>query len=187
MLKQNGGGICDHEVGTGKMLIMSLAAQEMKRLGLAHKPMIIGLKANVAEIAECYRTAYPNAKILYATEKDFSPQIRVKFFNNIKNNDWDCVIMSHDQFGKIPQPTDVQQEILQKELDSVEENLDVLRAQGKEVSRGMLKGLEKRKINLLAKLEKVEHAIKSRTDDVVDFKQMGIDHLFIDESHYQNF
>ena len=183
MLKQNGGGICDHEVGTGKTLIMSLAAQEMKRLGLAHKPMIIGLKANVAEIAECYRTAYPNAKILYATEKDFSPQNRVKFFNNIKNNDWDCVIMSHDQFGKIPQPTDVQQEILQKELDSVEENLEVLRAQGKEVSRGMLKGLEKRKINLLAKLEKVEHAIKSRTDDVVDFKQMGIDHLFIDESH----
>ena len=183
MLKQNGGGICDHEVGTGKTLIMSLAAQEMKRLGLAHKPMIIGLKANVGEIAECYRTAYPNAKILYATEKDFSPENRVKFFNNIKNNDWDCVIMSHDQFGKIPQPTDVQQEILQKELDSVEENLDVLRTQGKEVSRGMLKGLEKRKINLLAKLEKVEHAIKTRTDDVVDFKQMGIDHLFIDESH----
>ena len=183
MLKQNGGGICDHEVGTGKTLIMSLAAQEMKRLGLVHKPMIIGLKANVGEIAECYRTAYPNAKILYATEKDFSPQNRVRFFNNIKNNDWDCVIMSHDQFGKIPQPTDIQQEILQKELDSVEENLDVLRAQGKEVSRGMLKGLEKRKINLLAKLEKVEHAIKSRTDDVVDFKQMGIDHLFIDESH----
>ena len=183
MLKQNGGGICDHEVGTGKTLIMSLAAQELKRLGLAHKPMIIGLKANVAEIAECYRTAYPNAKVLYATEKDFSPQNRVRFFNNIKNNDWDCVIMSHDQFGKIPQPTDVQQEILQKELDSVEENLEVLRAQGKEVSRGMLKGLEKRKINLLAKLEKVEHSIKSRTDDVVDFKQMGIDHLFIDESH----
>lgn len=183
MLKQNGGGICDHEVGTGKTLIMSLAAQEMKRLRLAHKPMIIGLKANVGEIAECYRTAYPNAKILYATEKDFSSGNRVKFFNNIKNNDWDCVIMSHDQFGKIPQPTDVQQEILQKELDSVEENLEVLKAQGKEISRAMLKGLEKRKINLLAKLEKVEHAIKTRTDDVVDFKQMGIDHLFIDESH----
>ncbi len=183
MLKQNGGGIIDHEVGTGKTLIMSIAAQEMKRLGLAHKPMIIGLKANVGEIAECYRTAYPNAKILYATEKDFSPENRVRFFNNIKNNDWNCVIMSHDQFGKIPQPTDIQQEILQKELDSVEENLEVLKAQGKEVSRGMLKGLEKRKINLLAKLEKVEHAIKTRTDDVVDFKQMGIDHLYIDESH----
>lgn len=183
MLKQNGGGIGDHEVGTGKTLIMSLAAQEMKRLGLAHKPMIIGLKANVGEIAECYRTAYPNAKILYATEKDFSPQNRVKFFNNIKNNDWDCVIMSHDQFGKIPQPTDIQQEILQKELDSVEENLEVLKSQGRDISRGMLKGLEKRKINLTAKLEKVEHAIKERTDDVVDFKQMGIDHIFVDESH----
>ena len=94
--------------------------------------------------------------------------------------------MSHDQFGKIPQPTDIQQEILQKELDSVEENLKVLKSQGKEVSRGMLKGLEKRKINLTAKLEKVEHEINSRTDDVVDFKQMGIDHLFVDESHYPN-
>lgn len=183
MIKQNGGGIGDHEVGTGKTLIMSLAAQEMKRLGLAHKPMIIGLKANIGEIAECYRTAYPNAKILYATEKDFSPQNRVKFFNNIKNNDWDCVIISHDQFGKIPQPTDIQQEILQKELDSVEENLEVLKSQGKDISRGMLKGLEKRKINLTAKLEKIEHAIKERTDDVVDFKQMGIDHIFVDESH----
>ena len=183
MLKQNGGGICDHEVGTGKTLIMCVAAHEMKRLGLAHKPMIIGLKANVAEIAECYRTAYPNAKILYASEKDFSPENRVRFFNNIKNNDYDCVIMSHDQFGKIPQSPELQQRILQAELDTVEENLEVLRQQGKNVSRAMLKGLEKRKHNLEAKLEKVEHAIKSRTDDVVDFKQMGIDHIFIDESH----
>ena len=183
MLKQNGGGICDHEVGTGKTLIMCVAAHEMKRLGLAHKPMIIGLKANVAEIAECYRTAYPNAKILYASEKDFTPENRVRFFNNIKNNDYDCVIMSHDQFGKIPQSPELQQRILQAELDTVEENLEVLRQQGKNVSRAMLKGLEKRKHNLEAKLEKVEHAIKSRTDDVVDFKQMGIDHIFIDESH----
>ena len=183
MLKQNGGGICDHEVGTGKTLIMCIAAHEMKRLGLAHKPMIIGLKANVAEIAECYRTAYPNAKILYASEKDFSPENRVRFFNNIKNNDYDCVIMSHDQFGKIPQSPELQQQILQAELDTVEENLEVLRNQGKEISRGMLRGLEKRKINLSVKLESITHAIKSRTDDVVDFKQMGIDHIFVDESH----
>ena len=183
MLKQNGGGICDHEVGTGKTLIMCVAAHEMKRLGLAHKPMIIGLKANVAEIAECYRTAYPNAKILYASEKDFSPENRVRFFNNIKNNDYDCVIMSHDQFGKIPQSPEMQQRILQAELDTVEENLEVLRRQGKEISRGMLRGLEKRKINLSVKLESIAHAIKSRTDDVVDFKQMGIDHIFVDESH----
>ena len=183
MLKQNGGGICDHEVGTGKTLIMCVAAHEMKRLGLAHKPMIIGLKANVAEIAECYRTAYPNAKILYASEKDFSPENRVRFFNNIKNNDYDCVVMSHDQFGKIPQSPEMQQRILQAELDTVEENLEVLRRQGKEISRGMLRGLEKRKINLSVKLESIAHAIESRTDDVVDFKQMGIDHIFVDESH----
>lgn len=183
MLKQNGGGICDHEVGTGKTLIMCIAAHEMKRLKLAHKPMIIGLKANVAEIAATYQAAYPNARILYASEKDFSTANRVRFFNNIKNNDYDCVIMSHDQFGKIPQSPELQQRILQAELDTVEENLEVLRQQGKNVSRAMLKGLEKRKHNLEAKLEKVEHAIKSRTDDVVDFKQMGIDHIFIDESH----
>ena len=183
MLKQNGGGICDHEVGTGKTLIMCIAAHEMKRLGMAHKPMIIGLKANVAEIAVTYMAAYPNARILYASEKDFSTQNRIKFFNTIKNNDFDCVIMSHDQFGKIPQSPELQQEILQAELDSVEENLEVLRAQGKEVSKKMLRGLEKRKFNLEAKLEKIAYQIETRTDDVCDFKQMGIDHLFVDESH----
>ena len=183
MLKLNIGGIADQEVGGGKTLIMCVASYEMKRLGLAHKPMIIGLKANVREIAETYRKAYPNARILYASEKDFAAANRVRFFNDIKNNDWDCIIMSHDQFCKIPQSPELQQRILQEELDSVEENLEVLRQQGKDVSRAMLRGLEKRKINLQAKLEKVEYAIRSRTDDVVDFKQMGIDHLFVDESH----
>ena len=183
MLLQNGGGICDHEVGTGKTLIMCMAAHEMKRLGIVHKPMIIGLKANVAEIAATYQTAYPHARILYASEKDFSTKNRVSFFNNIKNNDYDCVIMSHDQFGKIPQSPELQQQILQAELDTVEENLEVIRTQGKDVSRGMLKGLEKRKFNLEAKLQKIAYSIEQRTDDVVDFRMMGIDHLFVDESH----
>ena len=183
MLLQNGGGICDHEVGTGKTLIMCMAAHEMKRLGMAHKPMIIGLKANVVEIAATYQTAYPNARILYASEKDFSTKNRVSFFNNIKNNDYDCVIMSHDQFGKIPQSTELQRQILQAELDTVEENLEVIRTQGKDVSRGMLKGLEKRKQNLEVKLQKIAYSIEQRTDDVVDFRMMGIDHLFVDESH----
>lgn len=183
MLLQNGGGICDHEVGTGKTLIMCMAAHEMKRLGMAHKPMIIGLKANVAEIAVTYQTAYPHARILYASEKDFSTKNRVSFFNNIKNNDYDCVIMSHDQFGKIPQSPELQRQILQAELDTVEENLEVIRTQGKDVSRGMLKGLEKRKQNLEVKLQKIAYSIEQRTDDVVDFHMMGIDHLFVDESH----
>ena len=183
MLKQNGGGVCDHEVGTGKTLIMCIAAHEMKRLGLAHKPMIIGLKANIAEIAMTYQSAYPNARILFADEKSFKTDNRVAFFNQIKNNDYDCVIMSHDQFGKIPQSPEMQQQILQAELDTVEENLEVLKQQGHDVSRGMLKGLIKRKENLTAKIATIQYQMDQNRDNVVDFKRMGIDHIFIDESH----
>ncbi|MDR3226349.1 MAG: DNA methylase [Prevotellaceae bacterium] len=183
MLKQNGGGICDHEVGAGKTLIMCCAAYEMKRLGLANKPMIIGLKANVHEIAQTFQTAYPNAKILYPGKEDFTPKKRVKIFNEIKNNNWDCIILSHDQFGMIPQSPEIQSEILQKELYSVEENLNVLQQRGSEVSRGMLKGVLKRQENLNVKLKELAQQIKSRTDDVVDFKMMSIDHIFVDESH----
>ena len=183
MLKQNGGGVCDHEVGTGKTLIMCIAAHEMKRLGLTHKPMIIGLKANVAEIAMTYQSAYPNARILFADEKSFKADNRVALFNQIKNNDYDCVIMSHDQFGKIPQSPEMQQQILQAELDTVEENLEVLKQQGHDVSRGMLKGLIKRKENLTAKIATIQYQMDQNRDNVVDFKQMGIDHIFVDESH----
>ena len=183
MLKQNGGGVCDHEVGTGKTLIMCIAAHEMKRLGLAHKPMIIGLKANIAEIAMTYQSAYPNARILFADEKSFKADNRVNFFNQIKNNDYDCVIMSHDQFGKIPQSPEMQQQILQAELDTVEENIEVLKQQGHDVSRGMLKGLIKRKENLTAKIATIQYQMDQNRDNVVDFKQMGIDHIFVDESH----
>lgn len=187
MLLQNGGGICDHQVGTGKTLIMCMASHEMKRLGLAHKPMIIGMKANVAEIAMTYQTAYPNARILYADEKSFKAENRIAFFNKMKNNDYDCIIMSHDQFGKIPQSPEVQQQILQAELDSVEENLNVIKEQGHDVSRAMLKGLIKRKENLTAKIATIQYQMEQSKDSVVDFKQMGIDHIFVDESqNYKN-
>ena len=187
MLLQNGGGICDHQVGTGKTLIMCMASHEMKRLGLAHKPMIIGMKANVAEIAMTYQTAYPNARVLYADEKSFKAENRVAFFNKMKNNDYDCIIMSHDQFGKIPQSPEVQQQILQAELDSVEENLNVIKEQGHDVSRAMLKGLIKRKENLTAKIATIQYQMEQSKDSVVDFKQMGIDHIFVDESqNYKN-
>ena len=182
MLIQNGGGICDHQVGTGKTLIMCMAAHEMKRLGLVNKPMIIGMKANVAEIAMTYQTAYPNARILYADAKSFTAANRVNFFNQIKNNDYDCVIMSHDQFSKIPQSLEMQQQILQAELDTVEENLEVIKQQGHDISRGMLKGLLKRKENLTAKITTIQYQMEQSKDGVVDFKQMGIDHIFVDES-----
>ena len=183
MLKTNGGGICDHEVGAGKTLIMCTAAYEMKRLGLANKPMIIGLKANVFDIADTFRKAYPNAKVLYPGKNDFNKQNRQRIFNDIKNNNWDCIILTHEQFGMIPQALEIQEAIMQKELDSVEENLEVLRQQGRDISRGMLKGLEKRKQTLEAKLQNIQDSIAERKDDAVDFKMMGIDHLFVDESH----
>ncbi len=184
MLKMLGGGIADHEVGGGKTLIMCCAAYEMKRLGLVNKPMIIGLKANVHEIAKTFATAYPNVRILYPGKEDFTPKKRVKIFNDIKNNNWDAVILTHDQFGKIPQSPEMQQQIFQAELDSVEENLRVLEnISGKSASKRMLRGLEIRKGNLEVKLSILADTIKNRTDDVVDFKMMGIDHLFVDESH----
>ena len=169
--------------GTGKTLIMCIAAFEMKRLGMANKPMIIGLKSNVHDIADTFKKAYPNAKVLYPGKEDFTPEKRVGIFHDIKNNNWDCIILTHDQFGKIPQSPEIQQEIYTQEIDSIEENLAVFEQQGNEVSGWIKKGLEKRKENLEAKLEKLEQDIKDRTDDVTDFRQMGIDHLFVDESH----
>ena len=183
MLKLNGGGICDHQVGAGKTLIMCTAAYEMKRLGLANKPMILALKANVQEIAQTFQTAYPNAKLLYPGKNDFTPDKRQRIFHDIKNNNWDCIVLTHDQFGMIPQSDEIQQKILQDELDSVEENLEVLRQQGRSISRAMEKGLVKRQMNLQAKLDEIKFKIENRKDDVVDFKTMGIDHLFVDESH----
>ncbi|MFW5563396.1 MAG: helicase-related protein [Prevotella sp.] len=183
MLVQNGGGICDHEVGSGKTLIMCIAAHEMKRLGLVHKPLIIGLKANVGVIAETYRTAYPQAKILYATNKDFRESERVDFFNRMKNNDYDCVIMSHDQFGRLPQSERVQADVLQEELDQVEASMEA--AEGFEMSNGtrIRKALQRRKENLKTKIQKLQHDIAEHKDKVVDFAMMGIDHIFVDESH----
>lgn len=185
MLVQNGGGICDHEVGSGKTLIMCVAAHEMKRLGLVHKPMIIGLKANVGAIAETYRTAYPQAKVLYAGEADYKGEAgRVNFLNRAKNNDWDCVIMSHDSFGRIPQSDEIQRDILRDEVQQIDEAIKITKAWKEwRVSSKMLKGLEKRKQNMQAKIEALQDSIAERTDDVVDFRMMGIDHIFVDESH----
>lgn len=178
-----GGGIVDHEVGGGKTLIMCCGTYEKKRLGLVNKPMITGLKANIHEIAKTFCTAYPMARVLYPGREDFTPKKREQIFRQIKNNDWDAVILSHEQFGMIPQSPEIQQEILQAELDSVEQNLMLLKAQGKDVSRRMMTGCLKRQHNLKAKLEKIQYALDHRRDDAVDFRRMGIDHLCVDESH----
>ena len=184
MLKQNNGGICWHEVGTGKTMIMCVTAYEMKRLGLAQKPMIIGLKANVHEIADTFRKAYPNAKILYPGKEDFTPANRKEVFSKIKNNNWDCIILTHDQFAKIPQSEETMIEIFGEELQDVERCLEVLEQSTMRYRSGRMQtGLEKRQENLQAKLAQLHNQINKRKDDTLDFHSMGIDHIFIDECH----
>ena len=184
MIKQNGGGICWHEVGTGKTMIMCVAAYEMKRLGLVQKPLIIGLKANVHEIAETFRKAYPMAKVLYPGKEDFTPANRKEVFSKIKNNNWDCIILTHDQFGKIPQSEETMIDIFTEELADTERSLEVLEQSTMRYRSGkMQKGLEKRKQNLAAKLQELRMKINGRKDDAVDFHTMGIDHIFVDECH----
>lgn len=184
MIKQNGGGICWHEVGTGKTMIMCVSAYEMKRLGLVQKPLIIGLKANVHEIADTFRKAYPNAKILYPGKADFTPANRKEVFSKIKNNNWDCIILTHDQFAKIPQSEETMIEIFTEELYDVERSLEVLEQSTMRYrSRKMQKGLEVRQENLKAKLSELRTKLDGRKDDTVDFHSMGIDHIFVDECH----
>jgi len=180
---QNRGALVDHEVGLGKTLTIIVAAQEMKRLGIVRKPMILGLKANVSEIAETYRKAYPHARVLFPGKDDFKPANRQRLFQEIKNNHWDCVIITHDQFSKIQQSPEIQRQILGNELDNLEKDLETLGELGGDISKRMLKGLEVRRNNLKADLREVMRCIEEKKDEDINFKDMGIDHLFVDESH----
>ncbi len=182
LLKNQGGGIIDHEVGSGKTLIMCVAAYEMKRLGLANKPCIIGLKANIGQIADTFKKAYPEAKVLFATEKEFDKKNREQLFSKIQNNNWDCIILSHEQFKKIPQSAGIQKQIISEELHKIEEALDASKEEGASYKH-LQKGLIKRQQDLEAKLQKVMFTLDENKDNVIDFKTMGIDHLFVDESH----
>lgn len=180
---QNRGALIDHEVGLGKTLTMIAAAHEMRRLAIIQKPAILALKANVRQIAETYKKAYPKARILAPDENDFTTANRVRLFFEIKNNNWDCIIMTHDQFGRIPQSHEIQKEILEKEIDNVEKDLQTLKAQGGKIDRQTLKGLQIRKSNLNVKLQTILENIEAKKDLDIDFKSLGIDHLFVDESH----
>jgi N12 class adenine-specific DNA methylase len=180
---QNRGALIDHEVGLGKTLTMVVASHEMRRLGLIEKPMILALKSNVNQIAETYRKAYPSARIIVPGEKDFTPLKRLQLFHQIKNNRWDCIILTHDQFGKIPQSPEIQKQIFEAELDNLEKDLFTLKSVGGDISKRMLRGLEIRKNNLSIKLNSLLKDIEQKKDAGINFKDLGIDHLFVDESH----
>lgn len=180
---QNRGALIDHEVGLGKTLTMVAASHELKRLQIANKPMILALKANVRQISETYKKAYPKARILAPGEQDFTPNKRLRLFHEIKNNQWDCIILTHDQFAKIPQSPEIMRQIFQSELDNIQKDLATLKDMGGEISRSMLKGLEIRKTNLTVKLKAVVQAIEEKKDTGISFAELGVDHLFVDESH----
>ncbi len=180
---QNRGALIDHEVGLGKTLTMIVAAYEMKRLGIVNKPMILALKANVNQIRDTFRTAYPNAKVLAPGENDFTPAKRIRLSYEIKNNNWDCIILTHNQFGRIPQSAEIQKQLFKAELENVEKDLHAIKDVGGELSRRMLKGLEIRKNNVQIKLASLLRDIEQKKDAGIHFKDLGVDHLFVDESH----
>jgi N12 class adenine-specific DNA methylase len=181
-LKSMNGGIIDHTVGGGKTMIMCCAAYEMGRLGLANKPLIVGMKANAIDIAKTFRRIYPDAKVLYAEEKEYGRQQREEFFNKIQNNNWDCIIMTHEQFMKIPQSRDIQIEVITEELTKIDSSLYALDNGNINFKRAR-KALEQRKKTLTARLKALGEKLDNVRDSAVNFKTMGIDHLICDESH----
>ena len=184
MIKRNRGGVCWHEVGTGKTLIMCIAAYEMKRLGLVNKPMIIGLKANIAQIADTFRKAYPNARVLFPKAEEWSKESRIDLFNSIRNNDWDCIIMTHDQFGRIPAASRTEMQLMSEELFGLSDMLNDIDDKAGWMVRRQLHGLQRRRENLQIKLSEMKLQMQRQKDEVMDFADMGIDHIFVDESHY---
>lgn len=178
MVMQQMGGILDHIVGSGKTLLMVLGANKMKEMGLIKKPIIIGLKANTADIARTYKNSFPLAKVLSPTEKDFTPENRKAFFAKMANNDWDAIVMTHDQFGMIEQSREIQAEIIEEEIEALE--ADILNAKGNNMSKRDLNGLEVRKQNLKVKLQSLTLMAKDET--LKSFEDMDIDFMFVDES-----
>ena len=180
---QNRGALIDHEVGLGKTLTMIVASYEMKRLGIVNKPMILALQANVVQIAEIYRLAYPDARVLAPNENDFSPKNRQRLLYEIKNNNWDCIILTHEQFEKIEQSPEIQMSILGDELENVELDLEAIVDDGEEITKLMRKGLEIQKNNLEVKFKEAKERLDKKRDQGITFQETGADHLFVDESH----
>lgn len=180
---QNRGALIDHEMGLGKTMIAILANHEMRRLGIVKKPLLIGLKANVTDLARTYSLAFPNARILAPGKEDFTPKQREKIYHQILNNDWDCIILTHDQFLKIPQAPEIQKQILEAELDNLARDMQALLGLEGTASKRMLKGLEIRKNNLETNLKAAIFKMDNRKDSDFDFEKLGFDFIQVDEAH----
>ena len=175
-----GNTLLAHEVGAGKTFEMVAAAMEMKRLGLCTKSLVVVPNHLTEQWAAEWLQLYPSANILVATKKDFETQNRKKFCSRIATGDYDAVIIGHSQFEKIPMSAERQQAILQQQIDEILFGIEQAKAQKAE--RYTVKQMERTRKSLEAKLEKLND--QSRKDDVVTFEQLGVDRLFVDESHY---
>ena len=175
-----GNTLLAHKVGAGKTFEMVAAAQENKRLGLCQKSMFVVPNHLVGQWASEYLRLYPSANILVTTKRDFETGNRKKFCGRIATGDYDAVIIGHSQFEKIPMSIERQREQLEKQLDDIERGIDDVQASKGE--QFTVKQLMKTRKAIKTKLEKLNDT--KRKDTVIDFEQLGVDRLFIDESHF---
>lgn len=175
-----GNTLLAHEVGAGKTFEMVAAAMEMKRLGLCTKSLVVVPNHLTEQWAAEWLQLYPSANILVATKKDFETQNRKKFCSRIATGDYDAVIIGHSQFEKIPMSAERQRAILERQIEEILEGIE--QAKSQKAERYTVKQMERTRKSLEAKLEKLND--QSRKDDVVTFEQLGVDRLFVDESHY---
>ena len=175
-----GSTLLAHKVGAGKTFEMVAAAQESKRLGLCQKSMFVVPNHLVGQWASEYLRLYPSANILVTTKQDFETGNRKKFCGRIVTGDYDAVIIGHSQFEKIPMSIERQREQLEKQLDDIERGIDDVQASKGE--QFTVKQLMKTRKAIKTKLEKLNDT--KRKDTVIDFEQLGVDRLFIDESHF---
>ena len=172
-----------HCVGAGKTFEMTAAAMESKRLGLCHKSLFVVPNHLTEQWASDFLRLYPGANILAATKKDFEPANRKKFCSRIATGDYDAVIIGHSQFEKIPLSQERQIAIIERQIDEIE--LAIAQAKADNGERYTIKQMEKSRKSLQTRLDKLNDT--SRKDNVVTFEQLGVDRLFVDESHnYKN-
>lgn len=178
-----GNTLLAHEVGAGKTFEMIAAAMESKRLGLCKKPLFAVPNHLTEQWASEFLRLYPSANILVTTKKDFEKHNRKKFCARIATGDYDAVIIGHSQFEKIPVSLERQERLIQQQIEEITENIALMKYDRGE--KFTVKQLEKTRRSLESKLEKLQST--ERKDDVVTFEQLGVDRLFVDESHnYKN-
>lgn len=167
--------VLDHIVGSGKTLCEIITAMELRRLKIANKPMILGMNAQIPQLYLDFKKAYPFAKILYPQEKDFEKVNRKKLLSSIATNDWDCILITHEQFTKIRQSKESQERAMNEMLETIEAEIAASN------DRQEIKRLQARKYSYEQKLIKL--ATTTKDDDILDFTQLGVDFLIVDESH----